>query len=191
MTPTEHYAEAERLLGEVLGRFGQMDALKGRLMSDPNARFEILEAASAIRELVPVAQVHATLATINADYTWPQRYIVNTEDLHDDLISRAGLTKTAVQAWLDTPDGKKFLADLAPTALPDGGGAYRVPSAADDADSWRILEEWMATHCQTAAQAENLVGWLKENADEGEWITWRPVGGFSRETVRPFNLGTE
>lgn len=69
MTPAEHYAAAEELIGEAA-------RLRSKLLAfTPEEAEQRQVHLSAAVEVTAEAQVHATLATINPEKLWPQKTI--------------------------------------------------------------------------------------------------------------------
>lgn len=65
VTPAEHYAKAEALLADIARIQEAVNEDAEHLMSDPDAGHRIKQRAMAIDRLVPLTQVHATLATVD------------------------------------------------------------------------------------------------------------------------------
>lgn len=83
MTPADHYAEADRLLADA----------KVRLADGLGAN-----------SLLAVAQVHATLATVDPNRVWPRQWIVSKTDpeaLFAGVVTRAGEGRVLVEVAVD------------------------------------------------------------------------------------------
>lgn len=75
MTPAEHYAEAESLLDDVERLSEAINADAEKFQTDMDASARMARAQFAIDKIVPLAQVHATLAMRAPDVLGPKQWV--------------------------------------------------------------------------------------------------------------------
>lgn len=103
MTPAEHYAEAERLIGYAAN----------------------LPAGADHGEVLAAAQVHATLATIDPDVLWPQQSVSVDETAERCICSHAATQHVSAGwrecAYRDACGCQYYQQREEPSTAPGGG----------------------------------------------------------------------